>query len=338
VKISSITSRIEQQLVQLRADIQAGKREGSVVTVKAMEAAQGGDENIWREISRELEDAGITEQMINEHREFITAWVIKAMGSNQLEEKQTVNSSNDNPGIRESNSVHSDAEPFQDTTGESDRDRTSDGEGERDLSEEAGSEGSDEFLNAAAQKIVEFHRLGRESIESSDYADAEQHLVKARDLAVLLFGEDSNKAIESNSILAEVHMQTYPHLGGRPRVLPPGLKRGIPAADPYVAREGVLDEIHALQPNHENRLDAIERSEKVRQKELESRGGGEFQKELNNLFEEGKLKKVGGFEEVERVRKAKDERIRKEVWERLNGITQADAIVDDILAKEEGVR
>jgi len=49
---------------------------------------------------------------------------------------------------------------------------------------------------------------------------------------------------------------------------------------------------------------------------LESRRGGEFEKELGSFVEEGRLQKTGGHEEVDRLRKAKDERIRREVWER----------------------
>jgi hypothetical protein len=86
--------------------------------------------------------------------------------------------------------------------------------------------------------------------------------------------------------------------------------------DPMKAKDGVLGEVRALQPNHESRLEAIERAEKARQKELESRRVGLFQKELGSFVEEGKLKKSGGFEETERLRRTKDERIRKEVWER----------------------
>ncbi len=99
----------------------------------------------------------------------------------------------------------------------------------------------------------------------------------------------------------------------------------VVSSDPSAAKEGVLGEVRALQPNHESRLEAIERAEKLRQKELESRRVGEFQKELGSFVEEGKLKKAGGFEEVERARKLKDERARREVWERQNGMTQADA-------------
>jgi Actin interacting protein 3 len=89
-----------------------------------------------------------------------------------------------------------------------------------------------------------------------------------------------------------------------------------PDIDPQRAKDGVLGEVRALQPNHENRLEAIERAEKARQRELESRKGGEFQREVEKFVEEGKLKKTGGAEEVERLRKAKDEKARKENWER----------------------
>ena len=87
-------------------------------------------------------------------------------------------------------------------------------------------------------------------------------------------------------------------------------------ADPHKAKDSVLGEVRALQPNHESRLEAIERAEKARQRELDNRKEGEFQKELGNFVEEGKLKKTGGVEEVERMRKIREEKARKEVLER----------------------
>ena len=108
---------------------------------------------------------------------------------------------------------------------------------------------------------------------------------------------------------------------------PIALDRG---ADPLKAKDGVLGEVKALRPNHESRLEAIERAEKARQKELEERRGGEFQKELGSFVEEGKLKKSGGVDEVERLRKAKDERARKEIFERQSARAAAAA------AKEAG--
>ncbi|KAA8629000.1 hypothetical protein SMACR_00018 [Sordaria macrospora] len=101
------------------------------------------------------------------------------------------------------------------------------------------------------------------------------------------------------------------------------------SADPSEAKEGILGEVRALQPNHESRLEAIERAEKLRQKELQTRMVNPLTKELASFVEEGKLKKSGGVEEVERARKAKDDRIRREVWERMNGMVAEDGEDDD---------
>lgn len=87
--------------------------------------------------------------------------------------------------------------------------------------------------------------------------------------------------------------------------------------DPGKAKDGVLGEVRALQPNHETRLEAIERAEKARQRELAERKEGAFSKELGRFVDEGKLKKSGGIEEAERLRKSKDERIRRDAWEKM---------------------
>ncbi|KAJ4330560.1 Bud site selection protein 6 [Didymella glomerata] len=88
------------------------------------------------------------------------------------------------------------------------------------------------------------------------------------------------------------------------------------AVDPRQARDGVLGEVKALQPNHESRLEAIERAEKARLRDLETRRDDEFKRELGDFVAEGKLKKSGGVEEVERVRLMREERARKEHNER----------------------
>lgn len=88
-----------------------------------------------------------------------------------------------------------------------------------------------------------------------------------------------------------------------------GAERG-----PDDAKVSILSEVRALQPNHEGRLEAIERAEKLRQKELEGRIP-EFQKELGQFVEENKLKKAGGVEEAERVRTMRDEQARKQIWD-----------------------
>jgi len=84
--------------------------------------------------------------------------------------------------------------------------------------------------------------------------------------------------------------------------------------DPRKAKDGVLGEVRALQPNHETRLEAIERAEKARLRELETRQEGEFTKEVASFVEEGRLKKSGGVEEAERLRKARDEKNMREAF------------------------
>lgn len=85
--------------------------------------------------------------------------------------------------------------------------------------------------------------------------------------------------------------------------------------DPMKAKDGVLGEVRALRPNHETRLEAIERAEKARRRELETRREGEFTKEVASFVEEGRLRKSGGIEEAERLRKAKDEKNRRTAWD-----------------------
>lgn len=106
-----------------------------------------------------------------------------------------------------------------------------------------------------------------------------------------------------------------------------------PTVDPLKAKDSVLGEVRALQVNHESRLEAIERAEKARQKELEARRIDVFQKELGQFVEEGKLKKSGGIEETERLRRAKDERNRKEAWQAQHGQIAEPPAKEDAAAK-----
>ncbi|KAI8630974.1 bud site selection protein 6 [Xylariaceae sp. FL1651] len=141
--------------------------------------------------------------------------------------------------------------------------------------------------------------------------------------------DDLEKAAETFTLVEQATKEQMKENTPAARQFSRGLQNLGNSADPSAAKEGVLGEVRALQPNHEDRLEAIERAEKLRQKELESRKDNPLKKELTNFVEEGKLKKSGGFEEVERARKAKDDRIRKEVWERMNGIVPEDPIGEE---------
>ncbi|KAM5431453.1 Bud site selection protein 6 [Microsporum ferrugineum] len=152
-------------------------------------------------------------------------------------------------------------------------------------------------------------------------------LTMQEDLAVDL-EDDLEKATQTFALVEQAtKQQTLENSGSNPNnVAVRTVSRTMnPHIDPADAKDSVLGEVRALQPNHESRLEAIERAEKARQRELESRRGGEFQRELSNFVGAGKLKSNGGgFEELERVRKEKEESIRKEVWERMQGLIPAE--------------
>lgn len=160
--------------------------------------------------------------------------------------------------------------------------------------------------------------------ELEDVCKGRDELRLMEDLMVDL-QDDLEKATETFALVEQATKEQMKDNGsgasaGNARNFSKGLENLGNSADQSAAKEGVLGDVRALQPNHEDRLEAIERAEKLRQRELAGRKDNKLQKELTKFVQEGRLKKSGGFEEVERARKAKDDRIRREVWERQNGI------------------
>lgn len=79
-----------------------------------------------------------------------------------------------------------------------------------------------------------------------------------------------------------------------------------PGENLHDLRDAVLNEVAALVPNHESRLDAIAKAERLRAKERENSDITQFQEELGGFVEDKRLKKSGGIEELERLRRQKD--------------------------------
>ncbi|POR35689.1 Bud site selection protein 6 [Tolypocladium paradoxum] len=175
--------------------------------------------------------------------------------------------------------------------------------------------------------------------ELEDVCQGRDELRLMEDLLVDL-RDDLEKATETFTLVEQATKEQMKDNGtgasaGTARQFAKGLNSLGNSANQSAAKEDVLGEVRALQPNHEDRLEAIERAEKLRQKELESRRGNALQREISNFVEEGKLKKSGGFEEVERARKAKDDKIRREVWERQNGIIPEDPVGEETQAEAD---
>lgn len=51
-----------------------------------LESAEDGDEDVWFQMARKLEDVGITSTMVNENCSYITAWIKDALRSGSLGE------------------------------------------------------------------------------------------------------------------------------------------------------------------------------------------------------------------------------------------------------------
>lgn len=71
-------------------------------------------------------------------------------------------------------------------------------------------------------------------------------------------------------------------------------------------KDEVLNEVAALKPDHEKRLQAITKAEKIREKEREMMRLDKFQEELGDFVDDSKLKKSGGIDELERMRQLRD--------------------------------
>ncbi|CDO93368.1 unnamed protein product [Kluyveromyces dobzhanskii CBS 2104] len=84
----------------------------------------------------------------------------------------------------------------------------------------------------------------------------------------------------------------------------------LPIAKPgtyNMIRNQVLTEVQNLNPDHDSRVEAILKAEKLRTREKEYKENEAFEDELGNFVEKGNFKKAGGIEEIERLRKQKDE-------------------------------
>ena len=94
ISCSAGLARVEKILQQLVLDHQLGRREGSVISTDSLVSAEEGDEDIWRQIARELDDVGITSDLIREHREYITDWIRMALETGEFKEASSPADSN----------------------------------------------------------------------------------------------------------------------------------------------------------------------------------------------------------------------------------------------------
>ncbi|QOU18932.1 hypothetical protein BRETT_004153 [Brettanomyces bruxellensis] len=132
----------------------------------------------------------------------------------------------------------------------------------------------------------------------------EQEFFKEQDTIIQLLGEDLGSAEETFDLILKCceeleknsGMKKYPNL---------------PVVDPSVSMKDVkslvLQEVENLNPDHEQRVEAIMKAEKIRKIERKMNNKTAFEQELGDFVGNEKLKDSGGIDEVERQRKKKDE-------------------------------
>lgn len=139
--------------------------------------------------------------------------------------------------------------------------------------------------------------------ELEKVCEEQQFLTLQEDLSADL-KEDLGKALETFDLvnLCCAEQERHPKKSKSNPILP------IPEPGTFhKVRDQVLNEVQALNPDHNERIEALERAQKMWEREREYRETDAFEDELGNFVEKGQLKTAGGVEEVERIRRQKDE-------------------------------
>ena len=76
-----------KKLNRIQADVQSGKREGSVITRADFDSISEQDPNILTGVLNELENEGISTDDINANKPFIARWIVKGIKSGAWEEQ-----------------------------------------------------------------------------------------------------------------------------------------------------------------------------------------------------------------------------------------------------------
>ncbi|KAL8869264.1 MAG: hypothetical protein Q9174_004401 [Haloplaca sp. 1 TL-2023] len=97
---SSSHAKLQDKFDRLISEIRAGKREGSVLSAKSFDTAADTQE-MWDALRRDLEDIGISPQVIKEQRSFILDWFREAVASGLAGESPPLAEGESNKNISE---------------------------------------------------------------------------------------------------------------------------------------------------------------------------------------------------------------------------------------------
>ncbi|CCE65282.1 hypothetical protein TPHA_0K01490 [Tetrapisispora phaffii CBS 4417] len=159
---------------------------------------------------------------------------------------------------------------------------------------------------SSMQSFISTEKPGWKRIWESELdkvCEEQQFLTLQEDLAFDLV-EDLKKASETFELvkLCCEEQEKYPKKVRTNPILP------IPKPGTLnQTRDQLLVDVQSLVPDHESRVDALEKAQKIWQKERILKENDEFQEELGTFVGNASFKKTGGIEEIERIRQQKNE-------------------------------
>jgi len=118
---------------------------------------------------------------------------------------------------------------------------------------------------------------------------------------------------EDHAALSEVYQQLHQIIQLQAKSKPKPFEFNITPEEGFEGMSSVLKEVQTIDVDHDRRLRALSQAEKMREQELANRID-DFELELNNFVSSKRLKKTGGAEEAERLRRKKDEALLKSLF------------------------
>ncbi|KAI5961520.1 BUD6 [Candida margitis] len=135
----------------------------------------------------------------------------------------------------------------------------------------------------------------------------EQQFFKLQDDLTNDLQEDLQKIHETYELIEQCSIEQSKGASSKRNKVMANLHIPEPGENLQDIQGQLLVDIAQLNPDHESRLEAIERAEKLRERERQLSQLNKFQEELGDFVDDNRLKKSGGIEEIENLRKQRDE-------------------------------
>lgn len=134
----------------------------------------------------------------------------------------------------------------------------------------------------------------------------EQQFFNLQDDLTLDLDEDIKKIEETFDLIEKCSMEQSKQGSSKRNKIAARMPLPEPGTSMHNIKDAILNEVASLIPDHESRLEAIAKAEKIRQRERDLAPLDQFQEELGDFVDDNRLKKSGGIEELERLRQIKD--------------------------------